>query len=346
MTSSLSDQILSSLDELLKDALEKISKASQSHQLEDIRLQFLGKKGRLTEALHRVGQLIPEDRPRVGQKSNFVKTKISEEIEQRLSGFKLSELQAQMEGERLDVSLPGVGFAAGHRHPISLVMDELVDIFARIGYSVAEGPDVEDDWHNFGALNIPPEHPSRAMHDTFYLTDGRLLRTHTSPVQIHALKTQKPPIRILAPGRVYRCDNDASHSPIFHQLEGLALDDRISFADLKGTLQYFVAEFFGPQFPVRMRPSYFPFTEPSAEVDMGCVFCKGSGCKVCKHTGWIEVLGCGMVDPAVLQAAGLDWEKVQGFAFGLGIERMAMLRYGIPDIKLFYENDVRFVGQF
>ena len=346
MTADLAQEIINALDALLKDALSKIQLASQSHQLEDIRLQFLGKKGRLTEALHSVGKLSPDDRPRVGQKSNMVKTEITDRIQQKLSGLKIGELQAQMENERLDVSLPGTGFAAGHQHPITLVMHELVDVFARIGYSVAEGPDVEDDWHNFEALNIPPDHSSRDMHDTFYLLDGRLLRTHTSPVQIHALKAQKPPMRILAPGRVYRCDNDASHSPVFHQLEGLALDQQISFADLKGTLEYFVHSFFGKEFPVRLRPSYFPFTEPSAEVDMGCVFCKGSGCGVCKHTGWIEVLGCGMVDPAVLKAVGLDWETTQGFAFGMGVERMAMLKYGIPDIKLFYENDVRFVGQF
>jgi phenylalanyl-tRNA synthetase alpha chain len=346
MTEMPVTHIFEQLDSLLADGLDKLSRARQSHQIEDIRIQFLGKKGRLTEVLRFVGQVAAAERPQVGQKSNQVKTELGAAIEQKLQMLKAEEMQTRMASERADVSLPGTGFPAGHRHPISRIMDELVELFGRMGYSVAAGPDVEDEWHNFEALNIPPEHPSRDMHDTFYLTDGRLLRTHTSPVQIHALLKHKPPIRILAPGRVYRCDNDASHSPIFHQIEGLAVDRNSSFADLKGTLSFFAAEFFGPQFPLRFRPSFFPFTEPSAEMDIGCVFCQGSGCGVCKRSGWIEILGCGMVDPAVLSAVGLSWDEYQGFAFGMGIERMAMLRYGIPDIKLFYENDERFVGQF
>ncbi len=340
------EHIIAALETLQSDALDKIGRAQQSHQLEDVRLQFLGKKGRLTEVLRQLAGLAAEERPQLGQKSNAVKERLTQAIDQKLQALKFAEVETRMQSERLDASLPGSGFPRGHRHPLHLVMDELIDLFARLGYSLASGPDVEDDWHNFEALNIPADHPSRDMHDTFYLEDGRLLRTHTSPVQIRALKKQKPPIRIIAPGRVYRCDNDASHSPIFHQIEGLALDHNISMADLKGTLKHFTAEFFGPEFPLRMRPSFFPFTEPSAEVDLGCVFCRGSGCSVCKRTGWIEILGCGMVDPAVLEAVGLHWEETQGFAFGMGIERMAMLRYGIPDIKLFYENDRRFVGQF
>jgi phenylalanyl-tRNA synthetase alpha chain len=314
--------------------------------VEEIRVRFLGKKGILTAYLKQLGNL-PEDlRPRAGQVVNQAKQAVQQAIEARRAELEAAQLQAKLAAQRIDVTLPGRGQEGGGLHPVTRTLRRIERLFLQLGFEVAEGPEVEDDYHNFEALNIPAMHPARAMHDTFYFDEGTLLRTHTSPVQIRVMAKRPPPLRIIAPGRVYRRDSDITHTPMFHQVEGLLVDEHISFCDLKGVLDDFLRQFFEQDLDVRFRPSYFPFTEPSAEVDIECVICGGSGCRVCKGSGWLEVLGCGMVHPQVFFYGGIDNEAYTGFAFGMGVERLAMLRYGVNDIRLFFDNDLRFLRQF
>ena len=331
---------------LRDEALALIHQCDEERALEQLRVDYLGKKGRVTELLKGLGKLPAEQRPAAGEQINLVKRQISEAIDSRREQLAEEALSARLAAESLDVTLPGRRQSVGGMHPVSLTIERISALFESAGYSVAEGPEIEDDYHNFGALNIPAHHPARAMHDTFYVEPGTVLRTHTSPVQIRVMEQGKPPFRMVCPGRVYRCDSDLTHTPMFHQVEGLLIDEDVSFADLKGTLAEFLRAFFEEDLAVRFRPSYFPFTEPSAEVDMSCVMCSGKGCRVCKQTGWLEVLGCGMVHPAVLTASGVDPEKYRGFAFGMGVERLAMLRYGVNDLRLFFENDFKFLRQF
>ncbi len=293
-----------------------------------------------------LGQLSADERPAAGAKINEAKNQVQDALNERKAALEKAAIDAQLAAETLDVTLPGRANQTGGLHPVTRTLERIEAIFAAVGYTVEEGPEIEDDYHNFEALNIPSHHPARAMHDTFYVDDTHVLRTHTSPVQVRTMENQKPPIRIICPGRVYRCDSDLTHTPMFHQIEGLVVDKGISFADLKGTVDEFLKSFFEADVPVRFRPSYFPFTEPSAEVDIGCTHCGGKGCRVCKQSGWIEIMGCGMVHPNVLSASGVDPEVYSGFAFGLGVERMAMLRYGVNDLRLFFENDLRFLKQF
>ena len=334
------------LDHIQRQALDAVASAESVEALESIRVQYLGKKGELTAQLKALGKMEPEARKAAGQLVNVAKQAVEAAIGERKALLTAQALQAQLAAETIDVTLPGRNRNPGSAHPVSKTMERMQQFFASVGYSVAEGPEIEDDWHNFEALNIPSHHPARAMHDTFYFPDGQLLRTHTSPVQIRAMLKQGAPIRVIAPGRVYRCDYDVTHSPMFHQVEGLVVDKGISMADLKGTVTEFLRVFFEKDLQVRFRASYFPFTEPSAEVDMECVICNGDGCRVCKGTGWLEVMGCGMVHPEVFKHAGVDGETYSGFAFGMGVERLAMLRYGVNDLRLFFENDLRFLKQF
>lgn len=331
---------------LIKEAEAAVATTTEIQALEDIRVHYLGKKGVLTEQMKSLGKLSAEERPRAGQVINQAKVAVQQAIEARKQSLQGAVLNARLEAERIDVTLPGRGQPSGGLHPISQTMERIESLFAQLGFSVAEGPEIEDDFHNFEALNIPETHPARAMHDTFYFDAHTLLRTHTSPVQIRTMEQQQPPLRLIAPGRVYRCDSDLTHTPMFHQIEGLLVDEHVSFADLKGILDDFLRNFFEQELAVRFRPSYFPFTEPSAEADIQCVMCGGKGCRVCSGTGWIEILGCGMVHPEVFRHVGIDSEKYSGFAFGLGVERMAMLRYGVNDLRLFFENDLRFLQQF
>jgi len=335
-----------SLDELVQAASRQIQEAGDLRALDDLRVRYLGRKGALTAELKRIGELPAEQRREHGQAVNRAKQALETAIKSRHEALEQAAIAAQAEGESVDVTLPGRGHTRGGLHPITRTMDRLTEIFIRLGFEIADGPEVEDDFYNFEALNIPPDHPARAMHDTFYFPDGRLLRTHTSPVQIRFMMESEPPVRIIAPGRVYRCDSDVTHTPMFHQIEGLAVGEDISFADLKGVLKHFLQQYFESDLELRLRPSYFPFTEPSAEVDITCVFCDARGCRVCKHSGWLEVLGCGMVDPEVFRHSGLDAERYTGYAFGLGVERLAMLRYGVDDLRLFFENDLDFLKQF
>jgi len=309
-------------------------------------VRLLGKKGVLTEQLKTLGTLSAAERPAAGQRINEAKAAIQAALEMHRVRLQQAALERELASGRIDVTLPGRGQEPGSMHPVTRTRLRIERIFAQAGFRVADGPEVEDDFHNFEALNIPKNHPARAMHDTFYFPDGRLLRTHTSPVQIRALRATPPPLAVIAPGRVYRIDSDATHSPMFHQVEGICIGENVSFANLKAMLHGFVEQFFEQPLGLRMRPSYFPFTEPSAEVDIECVFCHGRGCRVCKQTGWLEVLGCGMVHPVVLASAGLDAEHWQGYAFGMGIDRLAMLRYGVNDLRLFFENDLQFLKQF
>ncbi len=325
-------------------ALLEIRGAGSPEELEQLRVKYLGRRGALTLILRSLGQLEPELRRVVGQEANQVKSALEAALAGALSALKNAARAAAATG--IDVTLPGRPFPLGHRHPLNRIMAEVCDIFLHLGFEAVEGPEVELDWYNFEALNLPPDHPARDMQDTFYFNDQVLLRTHTSPMQIRTMERRRPPVRIIAPGKVYRRDSDITHSPMFHQVEGLLVDQGVTFADLKGVLTAFVHEMFGPEVGVRFRPSYFPFTEPSAEVDIECVICRGEGCRVCKITGWLEVLGAGMVHPAVFEAVGYDPETYTGFAFGLGIERIAMLKYGIDDIRLFFDNDLRFLQQF
>lgn len=330
---------MTDIENLRAEGLAAVASASSLKDLEQIRVDYLGKKGLLTAQLKTLGKLSAEERPLAGAKINEAKEQVLQALDSAVAQLKADELAAKLDAERLDVTLPGRSQQMGGRHPVSLTMDRVVQFFASIGYDVAQGPEIEDDFHNFEALNIPAHHPARAMHDTFYFGDGRLLRTHTSPVQIRSMEAGEPPFKIVAPGRVYRCDYDMTHSPMFHQVEGLFVDKNVTFADLKGTIERFLQVFFEDDLEVRFRPSYFPFTEPSAEVDVKRVLPNG-------ESAWLEVMGCGMVHPSVLQAAGVDPSVYKGFAFGMGVERLTMLRYGVQDLRLFFENDLRFLRQF
>ena len=334
------------LSQLVEQALADIGASANVAALDEVRVRLLGKKGLLTEQLKGLGKLSAEERPAAGQRINDAKTSIHTALEMRRIRLEQATLELELAKGALDVTLPGRGQEPGSLHPVTRTRLRIEQIFAQAGFQVASGPEVEDDFHNFEALNIPKNHPARAMHDTFYFPDGRLLRTHTSPVQIRTMRAQRPPLAVIAPGRVYRNDSDMTHSPMFHQVEGIAIGENISFANLKAMLHTFVERLFEQPLGMRLRPSYFPFTEPSAEVDIECVFCHGKGCRVCKQTGWLEILGCGMVHPNVLAAAGIDSERWQGYAFGMGIERLTMLRYGVDDLRLFFENDLQFLKQF
>jgi phenylalanyl-tRNA synthetase alpha chain len=334
------------LSALVERALAQVTASADLAELDEVRVRMLGKKGLLTEQLKSLGALPAAERPAAGQKINEAKAAVQAALEARRVLLEEAALQAELARGAIDVTLPGRGQEAGGLHPVTRTRLRIEQIFTRAGFQVATGPEVEDDFHNFEALNIPKNHPARAMHDTFYFPDGRLLRTHTSPVQIRAMRAQKPPIAVIAPGRVYRNDSDMTHTPMFHQVEGIVVGESVSFANLKAMLHTFVEHFFERPLGMRLRPSYFPFTEPSAEVDIECVFCHGKGCRVCKQTGWLEILGCGMIHPNVLSAAGIESEHWQGYAFGMGIERLAMLRYGVDDLRLFFENDLQFLKQF
>ena len=333
------------LKKIREEALAKMREINAD--LEQIRIQYLGKKGELTSVLRGMGSLLPEERPVIGQLANEVRADIEAALEQLAAAQKEKALERKLKNEKVDVTMPGKSPAVGHAHPLSLVQREMEEIFIGLGFSIAEGPEVEYDYYNFQALNIPENHPARDTQDTFYITDKVLLRSQTSPVQVRVMEKQKPPIRIISPGRVYRSDAmDATHSPLFHQMEGLVVDKGITMGDLKGMLEMFAKRMFGDDSRVRFRPHHFPFTEPSAEVDISCFVCKGKGCRMCKGEGWIEILGAGMVHPFVLSNCGIDPEVYSGFAFGMGIERVALLKYHIDDIRLLYENDVRFIDQF
>ncbi len=334
------------LNEIVSAAQAAIAEARDPRALDDVRVRFLGKKGALTAQLKSLGALPATERPAAGAAINDAKQQVRAWLDAREAALRSEQLHAALESETLDVTLPGRRQSAGGLHPVSQALERVEQIFAAAGYGVVDGPEIEDDYHNFEALNIPAQHPARAMHDTFYLSNGLVLRTHTSPVQVRVMENQQPPIRIVCPGRVYRRDNDATRSPMFHQLEGLVIDEGISFADLKGTVIEFLQRFFEKPLGVRFRPSYFPFTEPSAEVDVECVQCSGAGCKGCGNSGWLEVMGCGMVHPNVLEMSGIDSERYTGFAFGFGVDRLAMLFYRVDDLRLFFENDLRFLEQF
>lgn len=342
----------SQIEEVAATAIRRVGDASSSAELESLRVELLGKKGELTRLLRGLGQVDAAERPRMGSLVNEAKERVSVAIADRGGALREVTRAARLSGPQLDVTLPSYGQPRGHLHPLTTTMQDVCDILQSLGFSIAVGPDVEDDYHNFEALNIPADHPARDMQDTFFVEGGRVLRTHTSPVQVRVMEQHEPPLRIIAPGAVYRHDDDVTHSPMFHQVEGLMVDRGVTFPHLKGILTEFLARLFGPDLPVRFRPSYFPFTEPSAEVDIGCVMCGGAGridgnvCRICKSTGWLEVLGAGMVDPAVFEHVGYDPEVYTGFAFGLGIDRMAMLRYRIDDIRLLYTSDLRFLSQF
>ena len=338
---------MQALDDLKNEATAAIASAVDVAALEKLRVDLLGKKGRVTDLLKSLGQLDAAERPKAGAEINAVKQLLNNAISDRKQVLQSAAIREELERERVDVTLPGRVELMGSLHPITRTIERMADFFSRLGFQVVEGPEIEDDYHNFEALNIPAHHPARAMHDTFYIDDSHVLRTHTSGVQIRTMETREPPIRVICPGRVYRCDSDLTHSPMFHQVEGLLIDDDVSFGQLKGTIQDFLHAFFEQDaLSVRFRPSYFPFTEPSAEVDIQCVKCAGEGCRVCSGTGWLEVMGCGMVHPRVLEMSGVDTERFQGFAFGMGVERLAMLRYGIGDLRLNFENDLRFLAQF
>ncbi len=340
------DGVEQRLDRLIADASVAIAAASDVAAVEEIRIKYLGKKGLLTEQLKNLGSLPAEQRPVMGKLVNHAKDALQEKLHARRAELESAAREEKARAGRLDVTLPGRGARAGGLHPVTRTLERLETLFIRMGFDIADGPEIEDDYHNFEALNIPPDHPSRAMHDTFYFDEHTLLRTHTSPVQVRYMEQHKPPLRAIASGRVYRCDSDVTHTPMFHQIEGLMVDEGVSFAHLKGVLTEFLSQFFEKPLELRFRPSYFPFTEPSAEVDISCVICGARGCRVCKHTGWLEVLGCGMVHPEVFSHVGVDSERYTGFAFGLGVERLAMMRYGVNDLRLFFENDLRFLEQF
>lgn len=334
------------LDELKRNAEIELEKARSRDELSAIRTKYLGRKGLLTSVLRDLGKIPAEERPQVGKLSNEIKEYLSQKLDDRISVLDSEAKGNALIKEKLDVTLPGRKIKPGRLHPISQISDEISRIFVGLGFSVVEGPEVEYDYYNFEALNMPKDHPARDMQDTFYVSDNIVLRTHTSPVQIRIMEKQKPPVRIICPGKVYRCDSDTSHSPMFHQIEGLLVDKGITFGDLKGVLTSFARQVFGRNAVLRFRPSFFPFTEPSAEVDIRCVMCEGAGCRVCGQSGWLEILGSGMVDPEVFKVVGYDPEEISGFAFGMGLERIAMLKFGISDIRLFFENDIRFLNQF
>ncbi len=335
-----------SVEGLLLQAERELAAAEDLIALDQVRVRYLGKKGLFTQRMSELGRLPPEERPAVGKVINEARQTFQQLLEARRETLQKAELESRLKAEALDVTLPGRGQGVAGLHPVTLTLRRIERIFASVGFQIAQGPEIEDDYHNFEALNIPAQHPARAMHDTFYIDQDTLLRTHTSPVQIRVMEQGQPPFKIIAPGRVYRCDSDLTHTPMFHQVEGFLVDRGVSFADLRGVLDEFLRAFFEQDVRVRFRPSYFPFTEPSAEVDIGCVMCLGAGCRVCSQSGWLEVMGCGMIHPKVFEAVGIDPEGFTGFAFGLGVERLAMLRYGINDLRLFFENDLRFLEQF
>lgn len=343
------------LEKMLKDlrviadkAKGRLTALDSLDELNEMRVSLLGKKGELTAILKGMGKLGPEDRPKVGQVANEIRAELEAGLTARGKELKAALLSGRMEKEVLDITLPGKNFFSGHRHPLTMVIDEIKEIFLGMGYTIAEGPEIENDYNNFEGLNIPKDHPARDMQDSFYIDSDVLLRTHTSPMQVRTMAKMVPdyPVKIICPGRVFRRDDDSTHSPMFHQVEGLLVDEGISMADLKGTLLIFLRQLFGPDREIRLRPSYFPFTEPSAEVDISCGICGGKGCRSCSYTGWLEILGCGMVHPRVLEMAGYDSETLSGFAFGIGVERVAMLKYDIDDLRVFFENDQRFLNQF
>lgn len=333
--------------------LERIQHCASESEIEQLRVETLGRKGRLTSLLRGLRDLPAEERPRAGEQLNRLRQLLEEQIEERLAHVREQDKHRSIREERLDITLPGSRWEPGRVHPLTLVIDEIIDVFLGMGFEIARGPDIEDDYHNFEALNIPKDHPARDMQDTFFVANGMLLRTHTSPVQIRTMEGRKPPFQVIVPGAVYRHDDDATHSPMFHQVEGFMVDRAIAFSDLKGVLTHFLRQMFSDKTGVRFRPSFFPFTEPSAEIDIQCLICGGEGkagdtqaCRVCKGTGWLEILGAGMIDPQVFRFVGYDPETVSGFAFGMGVERIAMLKYGIDDIRLFFQNDLRFLRQF
>ena len=340
-------QVKEALEAIRRAAIERLDAAKDLKSLDELRVALLGKKGELTAILKQMGKLTPEERPVIGQLANEVRADIEKELETRMAAVKQAMQDARLEAERLDVTLPGKKPLLGKKHPLTLVLDELKDIFLGMGFDVVQGPEVELDYYNFEALNIPKNHPARDTQDTFYITDNILLRTQTSGMQVRVMEEKKPPIRVIAPGRVYRSDAvDATHSPVFHQIEGLVVDKGVTMGDLKGTLEIFVKKLYGEDAQVRFRPHHFPFTEPSAEMDVMCFNCHGEGCRLCKNEGWIEILGCGMVHPKVLRGCGIDPEEYSGFAFGIGLERIVMRNFNIDDLRLFYENDMRFLDQF
>ncbi len=342
-----------SLETLREEILDRLGQCDSEQEIDHLRVEYLGRKGKITLLLRGLGKIPPEERPEMGNQLNQLKHLIEEQTGIRLQELKAREKERILREERVDITLPGNRWEPGRIHPISLVMDEIIDIFWGMGFEIARGPDIEDDYHNFEALNMPKDHPARDMQDTFFVSQDLLLRTHTSPVQIRVMENRKPPIQVIAPGSAYRTDDDSTHSPMFHQVEGFMVDHHISFSDLKGVLTHFLHQIFHKETGVRFRPSFFPFTEPSAEIDIQCLFCDGKGstmeqktCRVCKGSGWMEILGAGMIDPQVFRSVGYDPERVSGFAFGMGVERIAMLRFGIDDIRLFFQNDMRFLRQF
>jgi len=337
---------MENLEPLAAQARSAISAAQDVATLEQLRVDYLGKKGQITALLKGLGKLTPQERPQAGAQINVVKQELQSLIGTRKETLESAAVEARLASEQIDVTLPGRGQSTGGIHPVTRTIERIEDFFSAIGFEVVEGPEIEDDYHNFEALNIPAHHPARAMHDTFYVDENTVLRTHTSPVQVRVMETEKPPLRVICPGRVYRCDSDLTHTPMFHQVEGLLIDEHSSFADLKGVVEEFLRVFFEKELAVRFRPSYFPFTEPSAEVDIQCVNCGGDGCRVCSQTGWLEVMGCGMVHPKVFEYSNIDTERYSGFAFGMGVERLAMLRYGVNDLRLYFDNDLRFLEQF
>ena len=335
-----------SAENILSQALQELSGVSDLEQLDQIRVRYLGKKGLLTAQMKELAHLEPEQRRIAGQVINQVKDQLQTQLDVKKTTLQEAVLAARLASESVDVTLPGRGQSIAGLHPVTTTLNRINQIFASVGFKVVEGPEIEDDYHNFGALNIPEHHPARAMHDTFYFDAHTVLRTHTSPVQIRVMESESPPLKVIAPGRVYRCDSDLTHTPMFHQVEGFLVDTDVSFADLKGVVFEFLRAFFEKDIQVRFRPSYFPFTEPSAEVDIECVICGGEGCRVCKQTGWLEVMGCGMIHPEVFKSVGINHDQYSGFAFGMGVERLTMLRYGINDLRLFFENDLKFLEQF
>jgi phenylalanyl-tRNA synthetase alpha chain len=338
--------MLNDIESIKSSARTEIDRAQSLKDIQDLKVRYLGKKGILTGKIKSLGSVPPDKRPEYGRTLNQAKLFIEELLTSREETFKSSELDSSLRSERIDVSIPGYRHPPGRLHPVTKVLEEIITIFVSLGFSVEEGPEIELDFYNFEALNMPRDHPARDMQDTFYINDDVVLRTHTSPVQVRTMEKNSPPLRVIAPGKVYRCDADVSHIPMFHQLEGFMVDKNIRMSDLKGVLELFVHRVFGPDTSIRLRPSFFPFTEPSAEIDISCVMCNGAGCNVCSGTGWIEILGAGMINPRVYEMAGYDPDQYTGFAFGLGIERVAMLKYSINDIRLFMENDKRFLEQF
>ena len=335
------------LDGIIRQARDELAGIDNAAALEQVKARYLGKSGALTEQLKLLGKLTPGERPAAGARINDAKAVFEQAMRARREALELKVLEQRLTQEALDVTLPGRGHGAGGTHPVARTLDRIASLFHSIGFASAEGPEIESDFYNFTALNMPKDHPARAMQDTFYVDDNHVLRTHTSPVQVRYMQEHSPPLKIIAPGRVYRCDSDTTHTPMFHQVEGLWVDETVNFAALKGVLVDFMRRFFErEELPTRFRASFFPFTEPSAEMDIGCVMCRGSGCRICSQTGWLEVLGCGMVHPNVLVPLGIDTEKYLGFAFGIGVERLAMLSYGINDLRMMFENDLRFLQQF